>query len=198
MTKLEIARRQLGTATALYLDRKDSVSVHCLAAGGWEITQQLALDQGKKIFRDYVKEDNKEMTDALYQKIKNQFWNAYKHATKQDGNPRDDSELLSHVTLRETEDRLFGGWHDYLKLTGALPLEARIYSQWYLARDINKFADDVDPQIKERFVRTYPNLPNLPPARQHQLLLRAIAKAKRSRAMLTSNQTEHRPLILPD
>jgi hypothetical protein len=54
LTKLEVARRQLGTALALFLDNKDPVAVHVLTCGGGEIAQRLAEVAGTESFETHV------------------------------------------------------------------------------------------------------------------------------------------------
>jgi hypothetical protein len=48
--KIESARRQLGTALALYLSDHDPVSVHCLAGGGCEVIEFYAKKAGSEPF----------------------------------------------------------------------------------------------------------------------------------------------------
>ena len=46
LTKLGIARHQLGTALDLFLRGRDSVSIQCLACGGAELIEAIARHQG--------------------------------------------------------------------------------------------------------------------------------------------------------
>jgi len=54
--KIEIARRQLGTALALYLQDQDPVSVHCLAGGGCELIEYYAKEAGAKPLTSHIME----------------------------------------------------------------------------------------------------------------------------------------------
>ena len=47
--KIEAARRQLGTALALYLKDQDPVSVHCLAGAGCELIEYYAQKSGGEL-----------------------------------------------------------------------------------------------------------------------------------------------------
>jgi hypothetical protein len=50
LDKTEIARRQLGTALALFLEDTDPVSVHALACAGCEIAEYLTRKAGEEPF----------------------------------------------------------------------------------------------------------------------------------------------------
>ena len=50
LTKLEVARRQLGTAFDLFIRDRDPVSVHSLACGAGEILDILAEQTGTEPF----------------------------------------------------------------------------------------------------------------------------------------------------
>ena len=53
--KIEVARRQLGTATALYLRDLDPVSVHCLANAGCELMEFYARKvSGEALLTDFA------------------------------------------------------------------------------------------------------------------------------------------------
>ena len=52
--KGQIARRQLGTALALFIEDRDPVSVHTLACAGGEIAEYLARKKGKEPFADHI------------------------------------------------------------------------------------------------------------------------------------------------
>jgi hypothetical protein len=52
--KADIARRQLGTALALFLDDADSVSVHTLACAGSEIAEHLTRKAGAEPFSGHA------------------------------------------------------------------------------------------------------------------------------------------------
>ena len=54
MTKVEIARRQLGAALEMFLRGQDPVSVHCLAMAGCEIAEWLTENVGAKAFKTHI------------------------------------------------------------------------------------------------------------------------------------------------
>jgi predicted HD phosphohydrolase len=50
LDKIQVARRQLGTAVALFIEDLDPISVHTLACAGGEIAEHLARKKGKQPF----------------------------------------------------------------------------------------------------------------------------------------------------
>ncbi len=66
LTKLDIARRHLGTALWLFLEDLDPVSVHTLAGAGSELAEHLARDVGRSPFVDHVLRTNVDMTAPGY------------------------------------------------------------------------------------------------------------------------------------
>lgn len=50
LDKNEVARRQLGTALALFIEDFDPVSVHTLACAGGEVAEHLARKAGAEPF----------------------------------------------------------------------------------------------------------------------------------------------------
>jgi hypothetical protein len=52
--KIDSARRQLGTALALYLQDLDPVSVHCLAGGGCELIEYYDQKAGGEPFSSHI------------------------------------------------------------------------------------------------------------------------------------------------
>ncbi|GBQ25662.1 hypothetical protein AA0472_1834 [Acetobacter estunensis NRIC 0472] len=54
LSKIQIARRQLGVATALFLDNADPVSVHCLACGAAEIVESIGYHSDTENFTGHI------------------------------------------------------------------------------------------------------------------------------------------------
>src|SRR5215472_12928401 len=94
LDKIEIARRQLGTALALFLQDSDPVSVHTLACAGCEIAEHLTRKAGEKPFSAHALLTFPDLDIGKIRQLQNQYWNAFKHARTHDGIEREDSELL--------------------------------------------------------------------------------------------------------
>lgn len=196
ISKSEIARRQLGTALALYIQDRDPVSVHCLACGGGEIAEQLTAKIGESAFRTLALETYPYISDIYYTRIRNEYWNAFKHAKERNGAERDDERLLSMFSERENETRLFTGWYDYMMAGLSLPIAAHIYILWFMALDPAKFVDEENPEFRTELETKFPGLPSLSHDRQKQRLRRAIEKWSKDHSVLAHSRTDRRPLIL--
>lgn len=194
--KLEIARRQLGTALALHIAEEDPVSVHALACGGCEIAEQLALDAGSAPFRSHTLASYPGMTLKQHRDLRNRYWNAIKHAQTIQGTARDDDQLMGEFSVAENDVRLFTGWSDYSAAGGLLPLEAQVFNTWFLALDLGKFAPDFDQDFIRRLESEFPGLGSATPGCQRRMLRMSIARWRqdqRSQGALT----DPRPLKLP-
>jgi hypothetical protein len=77
--KIESARRQLGTALALYLQDEDPVSVHCLAGGGCELIECFAKKAGGEPFTSHVLQTLPDLKIKEVRRLQRQFWTAFKH-----------------------------------------------------------------------------------------------------------------------
>src|ERR1700677_4785877 len=94
LTKLDAARRQLGVAFDLYIRDREPVSVQCLACGAGEILDSLAGQAGAEPFSNHILKTRPNWDTAKIKTIRNQFWNAFKHATTRTGEMRDDTHLF--------------------------------------------------------------------------------------------------------
>ena len=126
--KTQVARRQLGTALALFLEDYDPVSVHTLACAGGEIAEHLARKAGEQPFTDHVLANFPDFDIKPIRRVQKQYCNPFKHATTQGGNERDDKDLLERFDDTVNEHALFVGWYDYVRAVGALPLEAQVFT----------------------------------------------------------------------
>lgn len=148
--KIASARRQLGTALALYLQDADPVSVHCLAGGGCELIEYYAKRVGAEPFTSHALKTFPEIKVQEIRKLQRQYWNAFKHAIHQhSGEERDDDALLERFTDEQNDHVLFIGWYDYWAAVNAMPIEAQVHQSWYLAMHPNKLA----PQSSSGFMR---------------------------------------------
>lgn len=195
LTKLEIARRLLGTALALYLEDKDPISVHMLTGGGGELAEQLARSVGTAPFIEHVLRTKPEMTERRYYELARQYYNAFKHYTTRSGRSRHDQDLLAAFRDQDNDALLFIAWTDYLKAEGALPIEAQVFLVWFYAMHPEKMARRSDG---ERFVGVFPALSSLSRAEQKAALSDEIVHARLDRTVMDDPRTDRRPLILGD
>jgi hypothetical protein len=152
LDKTEVARRQLGAALALFLDDLDPVAVHSLACSGGEVAEHMAFKAGEQPFSTHTLAMHPDIDSGRLRGLRNQFWNAFKHATTQKGLDRNDEQLLADFRDDQNDHALFIGWYDYRRAAGWLPLEAQAFQVWYYALYPEKLRniEDARPAV-ERF-----------------------------------------------
>lgn len=190
--KIEAARRQLGTALALYLQDRDPVSVHCLAASATELVEHFAKTAGRAPFLFQILAQNPQAKLQDLHKAQRQYYNSFKHATQKSGVFRDDERLLAEFTDARNDHALFTGWYDY-ELTGQLlPVEAQVYIAFYFA----KYGDQLLlPEDLAKYKVVFPQLKGLSRAEQKRGLRSMIEDARKTNSA-KSRTTDQRPLIL--
>jgi hypothetical protein len=193
LDKTEIARRQLGTALALFLQDCDPVSVHALACAGCEIAEHLTRKAGEEPFSTHALLTFPDLDIGKIRRLKNQYWNAFKHAQMRDGIEREDSELLERFGDEVNDHTLYIGWHDYMLAVGILPIEAQIFEAWYFALYLEKLNPEVDTTTHRRL---FPMLPNKCRADQKGALREVISSYRRNAEVMTHPKTDPRPLML--
>ena len=71
LDKAQVARRQLGTALALFIDDLDPVSVHCLACGEGEVAETLTERAGADPFSANALQVVPELTRGKLREVRN-------------------------------------------------------------------------------------------------------------------------------
>jgi len=193
LDKTEIARRQLGTALALFLEDSDPVSVHTLACAGCEIAEYLTRKAGEEPFSTHALLTFPDLNIDKIRQLQNQYWNAFKHAQTRGGIEREDSELLERFGDEVNDHTLFVGWHDYMLAVGALPIEAQIFQAWYFALYPEKSNPEVDTRI---YRQLFPMLPSKFRADQKRALRQVISSFREDAEVMTHPKTDPRPLML--
>jgi hypothetical protein len=188
LDKTEIARRQLGTALALFLEDSDPVSVHTLACAGCEIAEHLTRKAGEEPFSTHALLTFPDLDRGEIRRVQNQYWNAFKHAQMHGGIEREDSELLERFEDKVNDHTLFIGWYDYALAVGALPIEAQIFEAWYFA-----LYPEVDTTTHQRL---FPMLPSKSRADQKRALREVISSFRGNAEVMTHPKTDPRPLML--
>jgi hypothetical protein len=194
LTKAKVARRQLGTALALFLEDFDPVCVHVLACAGGELADNLALTKGAVPFSAHARAVVPNLDESRLKRVRNQFWNAFKHATTRKGIARDDTSLFERFDDLQNDHMLFIGWYDYAIVAKALPVEAQVFQIWYFAL----YPEKLDPKLDRTPYKTnFPGLKRLSRKRQKQALRDIIAQTRKDRAIMHHRLTERTPLIAP-
>jgi hypothetical protein len=192
--KIESARRQLGTALALYLQDRDPVSVHCLANGGCELIEYYAEKSGAKPLTTIMLQSRPDLDIGKLRRIQREHWTAFKHPfnlhTKKE---REDDELLHRFTDVENDHALFIGWYDYASAAGAMPIEAQVHQLWYFTLYPEKLDPKHDRKVYENY---FPKLRIKPRLDQKKMLNDAINTARTDQSIRNDPRTDTRPLMI--
>lgn len=191
--KIEAARRQLGAALALCLKGQDPVSVHCLAGGGCELIEYYAQKAGGEPFTSHILKTWPDLDIAKLRRTQRQYWTAFKHATHQSGEERDDDELLARFTDEQNDHVLFIGWYDYAQATQTMPIEAQVRQAWYIALHPMKLKASHSP---EPYKQLFPDLRSKPRAEQKRMLNEVIQRTRLDHVVMSDPRTDRRPLVL--
>ena len=193
LDKAKVARRQLGTALALFIDDLDPVSVHTLACAGGEIAEHLTNKAGAKPFSSHALATFRDLNITELRRLQRQFWNAFKHATKRDGEERDDRKLLERFNDLQNDHTLFVGWYDYMLAVKSMPIEAQVFQAWYFTLYPEKLNPSVD---RARYDAIFSRLRSRSRGAQKKALKKAIAKARRDKAVMRDQQTDRQRLLI--
>jgi hypothetical protein len=185
LTKISVARAQLVTALDLFVRNKDPVSIQCLACGGGEVIEKMAEAAGEQSFALHMLKTQPQLDRWAIRKLRNQYWNAFKHVTGRDGLQREDAELLAWFDDTQNDAALFVGWWDYLKVVKRLPVAAQVFQVWWFALNEEKVTGGL-----EVIRKAFPGIKRQPRAEQKRRLARSIEKWRKDRTLLADPATE--------
>jgi hypothetical protein len=191
MDKVEVARRQLGTALDMFLNGRDPVSIHCLAVGGGEVAEWLAKKAGAAAFTSHVLITLPYLTPANIKGVRTKHWNAFKHATTLKGKDRNDDEILAGFHPSHNEHALFIGWYDYNKAGLLWPIEVQVFEVWYLAKYPEKLNRDAS---RAGIDYLFPDLAGQSSDQQHARLNEVIRTSRNNDKVMNDPRTDDRPL----
>jgi hypothetical protein len=194
LTKLDVARHQLGTALDLFIRDRDPIAVQCLACGGAELIEAIATVNNLRPFSTHMLETMPDLDIKRIRTLQRQYWNAFKHMNDRDGNPRDDSETLGSFNDGANDAALFIGWHDYYAVTGRLPLPVQVFQLWWFALNEEKLVPGAD---MDTIRKLFPEIMRAGRAEQKRRLRRTVEKYRNNAETLTDPRTEKNPLCFP-
>jgi hypothetical protein len=154
LTKLDVARHQLGTALDLFIRDRDPIAVQCLACGGSELIEAIAKTNNVRPFSTHILETVPNIDVKRIRVLQRQYWNAFKHLNDREGERHDDDAILAAFDNTKNDAALFIGWHDYSAVTGRLPLPAQVFLLRYYALNEEKLAPGSDLKSSARY---FPN-----------------------------------------
>ena len=187
MRKLEVARRQLGVATHLFINDREPVSVHTLACASREILERLCTASLKPSVMSHIAENARRSILSI-RDLANQYGRAFKHHDP----ARNDEELLAVFSDQQNDFLLFIAWHDYRCLTGRMPVEAQALYSWVEALYPDKMA------IARNFdhIPSLSGLVGLPRAEQKIRLHETVEHARGPSELQNHPETESVELVL--
>jgi hypothetical protein len=188
LTKIEVARSQLVTSLDLFTRDRDPISVHCLACGGGEVIEGLAQVNDAAIFATHIVETQPAMDRGKVRRLRNIYWNAFKHFFDLRGSPRDDQELLKDFDDTKNEAALFIGWWDYAALQKKMPVAAQVFQVWWYALNEDKVSENADFSV---FRTAFPDIVQQDRAEQKRRLRRKIEKFRNDKKLLADPATEN-------
>jgi hypothetical protein len=193
LTKLDVARHQLGTALDLFIRDRDPIAVQCLACGGAELIDKIATLHQIPTFSTHMLETVPGLDIVKLRNLQRQYWNAFKHMDDR-GKPRDDAETLAAFDDAKNDAALFVGWWDYYAVTGRLPLPVQVFQIWWYALNEDKLAAD---SALDTIRRTFPSILRCDRTEQKRRLRRAVEKYRHDAPTLKDRRTEVNPLCFP-
>jgi hypothetical protein len=194
LTKLDVARHQLGTALDLFIRDRDPIAVQCLACGGGEVIEGIATVENLRPFSTHMLESVPDLDMKKIRRLRNQYWNAFKHLTTHGGEPRDDAETLATFDDSKNDAALFIGWHDYFAVTGRLPLPVQVFQLWWFSLNEEKLAPGADLHTIRAL---FPDIMRDGRAEQKRRLRRTVEKYRDNAETLADPRTEDNPLCFP-
>lgn len=187
MEKLEIARRQLGMATHLYIENLDPVSITILAGNAREIIDRLADEEGKETFRDDALIGNPGLSERDYYGAANLYRNAFKHLDR-----LEDQELIESFDDGHNKALLLVSWYTYGNLTGCTPIEAQCFALWFYAHEGEHLSSSPVVQTGKRF---FGDMSELTTVQLKHRLIDAIKHFRLRSDAMTDERTEKSPLV---
>jgi hypothetical protein len=188
LSKIEVARSQLVTALDLFARDKDPISVHCLACGGGEVIEGLAEAKAEKVFATHILKTQPDIDRAKVRRLRNVYWNAFKHFSNREGLPREDEELLKDFSDSKNDVALFIGWYDYAILQRRMPVAAQVFQVWWYALNEDKVSEDADFGV---FRTAFPDIVRQDREEQKRRLRRKIEKYRSDKKLLADPATEN-------
>jgi hypothetical protein len=145
-----------------------------------EHIQQTSRDRGRDLQEAYVR------------RIRNQYWNAFKHATKRNGSDREDDDVFTAFSDEKNDHVLYLGWIDYFRATRSIPLEAQVFQVWYYAMYPEKLRapSDALPGVQK-----FGDLKSVSRCEAKRRLRIVIEDTRSDKALMDHPETDNRPLL---
>lgn len=162
VSKLDAARRQLETAIQLYFSNADPVSMHTLAAAGYNVVRDVGSNRGTDpmLLKEKILDDVNPDAKKLFRNKLNEAENFFKHADRDHDTVHNFDPALTEVFILDACDQ-------YYRLTGEGPPLFKVFRSWFIATHPDWFASDKLGAVEERA----PEMAALGRARFFELML---------------------------
>ncbi len=133
--KLDVARRQIKAAVRLYFREDDPVVIHTVVAAAHQVLFDIGKGEG---VTGAIKNSNKLKPEEIQGYIRsiNYPFNFFKHADRDS-----DNRINIGPLLRFTQDFLMDAIVMLQGLTSEIPIEAKVYWTWFVAKYPKDFED---------------------------------------------------------
>lgn len=189
--RTELIRRLLGTATQLFLDEKDPISVHCLAASALEHAEYLAISANAVPLKSHILETFPQSSEKEINRLRNQHYRSIKHSHDLKGVPFDIEKELNKFDDRSNDALLFAGWHDFMLSGAPIPIAAQVFQLWFF----RLYPSSLNPNRDFKFP-LFDKLQEATRSAQKQRLRRAIAEVYQTFDIVADEKTDIRELVL--
>jgi hypothetical protein len=185
--KIAVARGQLGTALSLFLDDKDPVSVHSLAAGAAELLYGIGKHTNAATISSHLLKVNPDLKESELTRLRSKHWNAFKHLYELDKKTlRDDEATIAEFSDIHNDALFFTAWGDYGAITNGLPIAAQVFQVWWYATNEESLAPGSDLSFRTIF----PDLMLDDRREKKRRLRRAIEKYRHNAKIISDPRTQ--------
>lgn len=161
--------------------------MHCLACGGGEIVEGLAELEDKEPFATHILQTQPHLDRQKIRRLRNTYWNAFKHFYDLKGLPREDADLLKDFDDTKNDVALYIGWHDYAIMRNKMPIGAQVFQVWWYALNEDKLTEGAPFEV---YRKAFPDLPKQNRAEQKRRLRRKIEAYRGDKNLLADPRTE--------
>lgn len=185
----DLVRRLLGMATQLFLENRDPVSVHCLAASSLEHAEHLAMEHTGGDFKSKIMSTLPGISERELRRLRNRHWTVIKHSHNLGGVPFDVEDELSDFDDSQNDAILFVAWYDFMSCGRPIPVAAQVFQLWFF----RVYPDSLDPEKPFDFP-LFDGLHELQRSEQKRLLNLAITNASAMSEVASHPMTDPSPL----
>jgi len=186
--KIDIAKNQITTALYLFINDFDSISVHNLACSSCEILDGISEANNIASPSTWVRMDFDLRTIKRARGI---HWNTFKHFYDTRGKTiRDDRSIASSFSDDHNDPMLFQGILDISAMGVTVPVEAQVYTFWYISNYPSYFSVD----MRETASSLFPFDQSMPRSSRKSHLLEECKNFRSNTTVMNDRRTDPREI----